>query len=101
MTIQRVVDGRPQVFELTGRELCDAYLEAQRGYDEEDVRTYIEEYGDDSLDLPTDWNDDMVAEAASLSRQCQDNDDYLADQLWENVRYAIEQTCRAHSEVTA
>ena len=49
MKIKRTIDGRPYEFELTQRELYDAFAEQEFQFDLDNVRNHFSDYTDDDF----------------------------------------------------
>lgn len=99
MKIYRIINGcDPEAITLTPSELRQAYLEAQKEYDMEDVREncgydYIMDLAHiDGVELITEeeWNTAGIAEAAETYR----NSMNVSDDWWFNLSESVEYTVR-------
>lgn len=84
MTIKRTINGVEMEFELTERELYDAFFEKQHYFDVEDVKCGCEETGHE-------LDEDQIDEAAHLARKWMDNNDVISDCRWNCIDEAIEE----------
>lgn len=82
MTIKREVNGQMMEFELTERELRDAYFEQEHNFDMEDVRNF---------DVPC--PEEYVSKVASLARNYMDTNDCMAEDRWNCIELAIKEVC--------
>lgn len=100
MKIYRIINGcDPEAITLTPSELREAYLEAQKEYDMEDVRMNYGYYDmiDDCADIDgieliseDEWNTVGVAEAAKTYRDSMSD----SDGWWYILRDSVEYTVR-------
>lgn len=88
MVIKRTVDGKENSFELTERELCDAFFEQQYNFDKEDIKDYFGQMdyldGDfeDAFGVSRSKADTLIGEIASEMRRNMDK----YDMDWEDAR---------------
>lgn len=83
MTITRMVNGHETQFELTPHELCAAYFEQQRQFDEEDIWYAIDGDTDeeimDCFGITAKEFNDLLPQFAHRYRKYLDNDDGWSD----------------------
>lgn len=83
MTITRTVDGNELTFELTDHELCTAFFEQQRQFDEEDILWGIDGMDDEEIEdiygVTRQQFMNALPDMACRYRKYLDNDDSWSD----------------------
>ena len=95
MTISRIINGTMVNIELSAGELREAYMEQERNYDMEDVRSLLnqENYYWKAGEAPK-LTDEQVENAALIARDWMDDNDVIAECRWDCIADAIKEVLK-------